>query len=70
METQFCKIGKTKVSLKDLLNLKAIHDTHAVYAQNTPKSPMTSRDVDTLLKSEIDSIKDLILASKRSYVIF
>ncbi len=66
MNTHFCKVGKTKLSLSEVLNLKEVEQTYLRFMEEAYNLIQTDAGVSDFLYHEASKLKKIILNLKRS----
>jgi len=65
MSAQFCKIGKVKVDLKQILGLKELENKYKNFIEEAYNVSMTDASLSDMLYFEARKIKQIILKAKQ-----
>lgn len=66
MNTHFCRVGKTKLSLSEVLNLKDLEQNYLCFIEEAYNSIQTDSGLSDFLYHEASKLKKTILNLKRS----
>ena len=66
MNTHFCKLGKTKLGLSEVLNLKELESTYLNFIEEAYNVTQTDSGLSDFLYHEASKLKKRILSLKRS----
>lgn len=66
MNTHFCKVGKTKISLSEVLNLKELEQNYLRFIEEAYNVIQTDAGLSDFLYHEASKLKKTILNLKRS----
>ncbi|MEZ4802309.1 MAG: hypothetical protein R2797_06015 [Gelidibacter sp.] len=67
MNTHFCKVGKTKLGLSDVLNLKELEQNYLRFIEEAYNLIQTDAGVSDFLYHEASKLKKMIMNLKRSH---
>ncbi len=66
MNTHFCKVGKIKFGLSEVLNLKEVEKNYLKFSKEAYNLIQTDSNLSDFLFDEADKLKKLILSLKHS----
>ena len=66
MNTHFCKVGKIKFCLSEVLNLKEVEKNYLKFSKEAYNLIQTDSNLSDFLFDEADKLKKLILSLKHS----